>query len=61
MYSLPYTVKGKKFPLFSKMSQPVVGPTQSPSQWVPAVLSMGVNRPGGEGDRSPPSSAKDKN
>jgi hypothetical protein len=33
-----------------------LGPTQSPVQWVPGVLSLGVKQPGCEADHSPPSS-----
>jgi len=36
------------------------GPTQSPIQWLPEALSLGVKRPVCEGDRSPPSSAEFK-
>jgi hypothetical protein len=35
-------------------------PTQSPIQWVPRDLSIGVKRPGYEADHSPPSSAEVK-
>jgi hypothetical protein len=34
---------------------------QSPIQWVPGALSLGVKRPGREADQSPPSSAEVKN
>jgi hypothetical protein len=37
-----------------------LGPTQPPIQWVPAVLSLGVKRPGREADHSFPSSAEVK-
>jgi hypothetical protein len=37
-----------------------LGPTQPPIQWVPGVLSLGVNRPGREADHPPPSSAEDE-
>jgi hypothetical protein len=37
-----------------------LGPTQPPIQWVPAVLSLGVKRPGREADHSPSSSAEVK-
>jgi hypothetical protein len=33
---------------------------QSPIQWVPGALSLGVKRPGREADQSPPSSVKVK-
>jgi len=36
-------------------------PIQSPIQWVPAELSLGVKRPGFEADHSPPYSAEVKN
>jgi hypothetical protein len=46
------------FPLTS-VSRPALGPTQSPVQWVPGVLSSGVKaRPGHNADHSPPSSAE---
>jgi hypothetical protein len=41
------------------MSRTDLGPTQPPIQWVPGALSLGVKRPGGEADYSPPSSAED--
>jgi len=37
------------------------GPTQSPIQWVPVALYLGVKRLGREADKSPPSSAELKN
>jgi len=42
------------------MSRPALGPAQSPIQWVPGVLSLGVKRPERETDHSPPSSAEVK-
>jgi hypothetical protein len=36
------------------------GPTQSPIQWVPGALSLGVKRPGREADHSPPSTTEVK-
>jgi hypothetical protein len=49
------------FPLAS-VSRPALGPTQSPVQWVPGVLSPGVKaRPGRNADHSPPSSAEVEN
>jgi hypothetical protein len=36
-------------------------PTQTPIQWVAQALSLGVKRPEGEADHSPPSSAVVKN
>jgi hypothetical protein len=47
------TVMSKNF-LSSSSSRPAVRPTQPPIQWVPGALSLGVKRPGREGDRSPP-------
>jgi hypothetical protein len=44
--------------LFTTVSKTALGPTQPPIQWVPAVLSLGVKRPGREADHSPPSSAE---
>jgi hypothetical protein len=41
-------------------SRTALGPTQSPIQWVPGAISLGVKRPGREADHSPPSSAKVK-
>jgi hypothetical protein len=38
-------------------SRPVLGPTQPPIQWVPAVLSLGLKQPRRDADHSPPSSA----
>jgi hypothetical protein len=46
--------------LFTTVSRTVLGLTQPPIQWVPGALSLGVKRPGGEADHSPPSSAKVK-
>jgi hypothetical protein len=37
-----------------------LGPIQSPIQWVPGALSLGVKRPGREANHSPPPSAKVK-
>jgi hypothetical protein len=46
------------FPLAS-VSRLALGPTQPPVQWVPGVLSPGVEaRPGRDADHSPPSSAE---
>jgi hypothetical protein len=55
----PDVVKG--FFLFTTASLSVLGPTQSPIQWVPDAVSLGVKRPGHEADSSPPSGAKFKN
>jgi hypothetical protein len=47
--------------LFTTASRPTLGPTQSPIQWVPGDLSLGVKPSGREADHSPPSSAEVKN
>jgi hypothetical protein len=47
--------------LFTTVSRPDLGHTQSPIQWVPEALSLGMKQPGREADHSPPSSAEDKN
>jgi hypothetical protein len=44
--------------LFTTLSRTALGPTQPPSPWLPAALSLGVKRPGREADNSPPSSAE---
>jgi hypothetical protein len=44
--------------LFTTASRTALGPTHPPIQWVPEALSLGVKRPGGETDYSPPSSAE---
>jgi hypothetical protein len=41
--------------------RPALRPTQTPIQWVPGALSLGVKRPGREADHSPLSSAEVKN
>jgi hypothetical protein len=47
---------------FSSLSRPALGPTQTPVQWVPGVLSPGVkSRPGRDAYHSPPSSAEVEN
>jgi hypothetical protein len=46
--------------IFTTVSRTVLGPTQTPSQWVPGVLSLGIKRPGREADKSPLSSAEVK-
>jgi hypothetical protein len=46
--------------LFTTASRPALGPTQSPIQWVPRALSLGVKRPRCEADHSPPSSVESK-
>jgi hypothetical protein len=47
--------------LYTTESRPALGPTQPLIQWVAVVLSLGVKRPGGEADHSPPSSVEVKN
>jgi hypothetical protein len=42
--------------LFATSSVPTLGSTQPPIQWVPAVLSPGVKRPGREAHHLPQSS-----
>jgi hypothetical protein len=37
---------------------PALGPTQPSIQWLPGTVSRGINWPGREADRSPPSSAE---
>jgi hypothetical protein len=46
--------------LFTTASRPALGPTQSPIQLVPGVLSLEVKRSGRETDHLPPSSAEVK-
>jgi hypothetical protein len=46
--------------LFTTASIPALGPTQPPIQWVSRALYLGVKRPVGEADHSPPSSAEVK-
>jgi hypothetical protein len=46
---------------FTTASRPALGPTQSPIQWVPGTLSLGVKWPVCEADHSPPTSAEVKN
>jgi hypothetical protein len=47
--------------LFTTASRPALGPIQPPILCVPEDPSMGVKRPGGEADHSPPTSAKVNN
>jgi hypothetical protein len=55
---------GVRFPVglgiffFTTVSRTALGPTQSPIEWVPGALSLGVKRPGHEADHSAPSSAE---
>jgi hypothetical protein len=46
--------------LFTTASKTALGPTQSPIQWLPGALSLGVKRVGCEADHSLPSSAEVK-
>jgi hypothetical protein len=46
--------------LVATASRPALGPTQPPTQQVTGALSLGVKRPGCEGEHSPPSSAEVK-
>jgi hypothetical protein len=46
--------------LFPNASRTALRPAQSPIQWVPGALSLGVKRPGREADHSPPFSAEVK-
>jgi hypothetical protein len=46
--------------LFSKSSRPALRSTQSPIQWVPGALSLGLKRPGREVHHSPPTNAEVK-
>jgi hypothetical protein len=48
-------------PLFFIASRPALGPTHSPNQWVPMVISLWIKLSGRETDHSPPCSAKIKN
>jgi hypothetical protein len=51
--------RGKTF-LVSKMFRPALGTTQPPVQWLPGVISPGLNAPKGEADHSPPHSVQVK-
>jgi hypothetical protein len=46
---------------FSKTSRPALGSTQPPIEWVPEVVSTGVNWPGRVADLSLPASTEVKN
>jgi len=50
-----------KIYLFTTVSGPVLWSTQTPIQWVPGALSLGVKWHGREADHSPPSSFEVKN
>jgi hypothetical protein len=43
---------------FTTVSRTALGPIQSPIQWVPGALYLGVKRPGREADHPPLSSAE---
>jgi hypothetical protein len=47
--------------LFTTVSRPALGLTQTPIQWVPGAPSLGVQQLDREADHSPPSSAKVNN
>jgi hypothetical protein len=47
--------------LFTAASRPALGPIQSPIQWLPGALSLGIKWQERETDHSPPPSAKVKN
>jgi hypothetical protein len=55
-----FLVVAKDF-LFSTESRPVLGPTQSPIQWVLEAVSPRVKRPRREAGAIPPTSAEVKN
>jgi len=44
--------------LFTTIPGPALETTQSPINWVPGALSLGMKQPGHQADHSPPSSAK---
>jgi len=46
--------------LFFIASIPALGPTQSPIQWAPGIISTVIKRPGREADHSPPSTVEFK-
>jgi hypothetical protein len=62
-----WMIRGSKFwqglgiYLHPTASRPALGPTQSPVQWVPGALFLGVKRPGREAAYSPSSSAEVNN
>jgi hypothetical protein len=62
-YELDSQEIGVRFPaeardFFFEVSRPVLRPSRPPMQWVPGVVSLGVERPGRESDYSPPSNAE---
>jgi hypothetical protein len=46
---------------FFIMSRRALGPTQSPMQWLPGFISLGVKRLGREADHSRPTGTEMKN
>jgi len=56
-----YHVAMMRFYFFTTASRLALDPTQPAIQCVPVALSLGVKRPGGEADHSPPSSVEVKN
>jgi hypothetical protein len=52
---------GQRIFLFTAMSRPTLGPAQSPIQWVPGAVSLGLEELGSVADHLPPSSAEVKN
>jgi hypothetical protein len=56
---VPFPVRVGNFSLHHRVRNGS-GPTQSPTEWVPGAVSLGVKRPRRKADRSPPSSAKVK-
>jgi hypothetical protein len=59
--SIPGTDSSAIFLFPTAVSRPALGPTQSPIQWIPGVLTPVVTRPGRKADHSHPSSAENKN
>jgi hypothetical protein len=51
--------KGQEL-ILSTSSRPTVGPTQSPIQWIRAVISLRIKRPQSQTDKSPPTNAEFK-
>jgi hypothetical protein len=51
----------RKFFLFSTVSGPALGPTQTHIEWAPGNISQGVKRLAIEVDHRPKSNAEDKN
>jgi hypothetical protein len=58
----PGLIPGRgKFFVFSAASRPVLGASQSHTEWVPGDISLGVKRQKHEADHSPPCSEKVRN